>query len=91
MTGQAHWITLAILIFAALPVVFLWARDRSASRKYVIEHSKVRCRARGNQLVQCTVVRDASTGEPTGIQSCSAQPGSIGCDKACLALFAKAA
>ena len=87
MTGQAHWVTLAILILAALPVVFLWARDRRASRKYIVEQRKVRCRARGNELVQCTLVRDAKTGEPIGVQSCTLQPGVVSCEKSCLALF----
>jgi len=91
MTGQAHWFTLAFLILAALPVIFLWVRDRRASGKFRVEHHKVRCRTRGNKLAQCTVVRDASTGESTGIQSCSLQPGSVRCDQACLALFARSA
>jgi len=91
MTGQAHWITLAILILAALPVVFLWARDRRANRRYLVEQRKVRCRVRGNQLVNCTVVRDAKTGTPIGVQSCTLQPEGVGCERECLKILAKAA
>ena len=87
MTGQAHWLTFAILILAALPIIYLWARDRRANKKFVVEHRKVRCRARGNQLAQCTVVRDAKTGEPIGIQSCDLQPGIVSCERSCLVMF----
>ena len=91
MTGQVHWLPLAILIVAAIPIVYLWFRSRREDRKYVVEHTHVRCRARDNQLVDCTVVRDARSGEPIGIQTCSAQPGGVRCDKACLPLFVRAA
>lgn len=87
MTGQAHWLPLATVIFVALAIVYLWIRNRREQRKYIVERSHVRCRARGNQLVECTVVRDARSGEPIGVQTCSAQPGGIHCDKACLPLL----
>ena len=91
MTGQAHWLTFAILVLAALPVLYLWVGDRRANRRYRVEQRKVRCRVRGNQLAECTLVRDAKTGAPIGLQSCTLQPDGIGCDKACLELFAHAA
>jgi hypothetical protein len=91
MTGQVHWLPLALLLLAALPVVYLWIRNRREQRKYKVEHSHVRCRARDNQLVECTVVRDAASGDPIGIQTCSAQPKGVACDKSCLPLFVQAA
>ena len=56
----------------------------------MVEHRHVRCRARENQLVDCRLIRDAKTGEPVGIQSCSAQPGGVHCERECLPLFVKA-
>lgn len=92
MSGQAHWLPIAILIlFAFVPIVYLWFVSRREARKYTVEHAHVRCRERGNQLADCTVVRDAANGEPIGIQACSAQPGDVRCDKACLPLFVHAA
>jgi hypothetical protein len=87
MTGQAHWLPFAILIAAALPLLYLWIRDRREQRKYKVEQTHVRCRARNNQLVDSTVIRDAKTGEPIGIQTCSAQPEGVHCDRACLPLL----
>jgi hypothetical protein len=91
MTGQVHWLPFVILLIAALPIVYLWFRNRRDERKYIVEHHRVRCRARGSQLADCTLVRDANTGEPIGIQSCSAQPGGVRCERECLPLFVKAA
>ena len=91
MTGQVHWLPLAFLLLVALPILYLWMRNRREQRKYTVEHSHVRCRARENQLVECTVVRDAASGAPIGIQTCSAQPKGVGCDKSCLPLFVRAA
>jgi hypothetical protein len=91
MIGEASWVPFAILFLAALPIWYLWIRDRSETRKYVVEHRHVRCRTRDNQLVECTVVRDVKSGEPIGIQSCSAQPDGVRCDKSCLPLFVQAA
>ena len=90
MTGQAHWLPLALLIVAAIPIVYLWFRSRREDRNYIVEHTHVRCRARDNQLMECTVVRDARSGEPIGIHECSAQPGGVRCDKGCLPLFVHA-
>ena len=90
MTGQVHWLPLAILIAAALPILYLWIRDRREQRKYKVEQTHVRCRARDNQLVDSMVVRDAKTGEPVGIQTCSAQPEGVRCDRACLPLLVHA-
>ena len=79
-----------ILLIACLPVVYLWVRNRREEREYLVEHRHVRCRARENQLVDCRLIRDAKTGEPVGIQSCSAQPGGVHCERECLPLFVKA-
>lgn len=91
MTGEVHWLPLAVVFFGALLIAYLWIEDWRAERKYLVEHSHVRCRARGNQLVQCTLVRDAKTHEPIGIRGCSAQPVDVRCGKTCLLLFAHAA
>ena len=91
MTGQVHWLPLVVVLLAALPILYFWFRSRREDRKYLVEQSSVRCRARGNQLVQCTVVRDAATGQPLGIRTCSAIFGEVCCDKACLPLFARTA
>ena len=90
MTGQVHWLPFVILLIACLPVVYLWVRSRREEREYLVEHRHVRCRARENQLVDCRLIRDAKTGEPVGIQSCSAQPGGVHCERKCLQLFVKA-
>jgi hypothetical protein len=91
MTGQAHWLTLAFVFLAALPVVYLWIVGRRADRNYLVDRCNVRCRAKGNHLVQCTLVRDAKTREPIGIRGCSADAsdGPLGCGKTCLPLFAQ--
>ena len=91
MTGQVHWLPFVILLVAALPIVYLWFRNRRNERKYTVKHRHVRCRARGNQLADCTLVCNANTGEPIGIRSCSAQPGVVRCERECLPLFVKAA
>jgi hypothetical protein len=89
MTGEAHWLTLAVLFVVALPVAYLWFRSWREERKYIVEESHVRCRARGNQLAECTLVRDAKTREPIGIRECSARAtaASLDCGKTCLPLF----
>ncbi len=91
MTGQVHWLPLAFVLIGALPFIYFSFRSRREDRAVIAEQSSVRCRQRGNQLVNCTVVRDAATGEPMGIRSCSAISGVVSCNKACLPLFAHAA
>jgi hypothetical protein len=91
MTGEAHWLPIAFLTLSALPVAYLWLRDRREERKYQVEQRCVRCRAKGNQLASCTLVRDAGSHEPIGVRSCSLQPGAVACDKPCLRLFVPAA
>lgn len=89
MTGQVHWITLVIVLIALSPVIAFWVSGRIADRKYRDEESSVRCRAHGNKQANCTVVRDARTGEPVGIKSCSEFPGApaVSCARECLPLF----
>jgi hypothetical protein len=87
MIGEAHWLPLAVVLFASLPIVARWLRARREDDNYRVEQGSVRCRARGNQLAHCTVVRDAKTGEPIGIRACSAIAGEICADKSCLPLF----
>ena len=89
MTGQSTWFSLAILIVASSPVVALWVSGWVADRKYRVEHRHVRCRVGGNQLADCTVVRDAGTNIPIGIRSCSVQPNPemVRCGRACLPMF----
>jgi hypothetical protein len=89
MTGEVHWLPIAVVILAALPLVYLFIRDRIEARKYKVEESNVRCRAHENQLAHCTLVRDAKTGEPIGIRECTAQSPAV-CDQACLPLFIRA-
>jgi hypothetical protein len=86
MTGRVHWLPLAIPIVAALPILYLWIRNRRQERGYVVEHTRALSRT-GQPAGGCTVVRDAASGEPVGIQTCSAARG-VRCDKACLPLFA---
>ena len=87
MTGQAHWLPVAFIALSALPIVYVWLRYRRAARRYHVEETCVRCRAKGNQLAQCTLVRDASTDQPIGIRDCSLQQGVVNCGKSCLPLF----
>ena len=91
MTGQVHWLPLALVLLGALPFLYYSFRAWREDRTVLVEQSSVRCRQRGNQLVRCTVVRDAATGQPMGIRSCSAISGVVSCNKACLTLFAHAA
>jgi hypothetical protein len=86
MTGEVHWLPIAVVFLSALPVVYLFLRGRREDRKFKVEQANVRCRTHGNQLAHCTVVRDAKTGAPIGIRDCTAQ-GSTNCDQACLPLF----
>jgi hypothetical protein len=90
MNGEVHWLPLAMLLAAAFPVAYLFVRGHYQDRKYKVEQKSVRCRTRGNQLVQCTLVRDAKTGLPIGIRDCSAYAGAEGshCERTCLPLFA---
>jgi len=83
MTGEAHWLSLAVVLLAALPVVYFWIRSRREDRKYLVEQGSVRCRTRGDQIVRC-MVRDAKTGQPIEIRTCSAVPGDVCHDKTCL-------
>ena len=91
MTGEVHWLPIAILLVSLVPVVALFLREFREERKYRVENERVRCRARHNQLVQCTLVRDAGTGVPIGIRECTAWAGAEGshCDQTCLPLFTK--
>jgi hypothetical protein len=90
MNGEVHLLPLAVLLAAALPVLYLFVRGLHEERKYKVEQKHVRCRTRGNQLVECTLVRDAKTGVPIGIRECSAHAGAEGshCEMTCLPLFA---
>lgn len=92
MTGQVHWLPIAVVLGAAIPVLWVFVRNRIADRMIKVEQSRVRCRERGNQLAECTLVRDARTGTPMGIRDCSAFAGKEGahCEKQCLPLFARA-
>jgi hypothetical protein len=93
MTGQVHWITLMIVLVAISPVIAFWVFGRIADRKYRNEPSSVRCRTHGNKMVTCTVVRDAKTGEPVGIKSCSEFPDApaVSCARECLPLLKRGA
>ena len=89
MTGEVHWLPLLVVLGATIPVLLALLRNRREGRKFKVELHHVRCRARGNQLAQCTLVRDAKTGAPIGIRDCTAWAGSDGshCEKWCLPLF----
>jgi len=90
MNGQGHWLSIAVLLVAISPIVALWLTGWIADRKYRVEQRHVRCRVHGNEVVQCTVVRDAATSEAIGIRSCSAHanPEDVRCDRNCLPVFA---
>ena len=92
MTGQVHWLPLAVLLATVLSMLYVFVRAKRQELKYAVEAAHVRCRDRGNQLAACTVVRDAKTGVAIGIRECSAHAGKEGghCEKTCLPLFARA-
>ena len=90
MTGQVHWLPLVVVLLAALPILYLAIRSWRDDGTVLVEQGSVRCRQHGNQLVHCTVVRDAATGQPLGIRTCSAVFGEVSCNRACLPLFARA-
>jgi hypothetical protein len=93
MTGQVHWFPIIILLVAVSPVLALWITGWLADRHYRVEHRSVRCRPRGNKLVECAVVREADSGQAIGIRSCTANvnPEDVRCERTCLPLFAKPA
>ena len=91
MTGEAHWLPIAFVALSTLPVALAFLRGRREDRRFSVEKRCVRCRSRGNQLAQCTVVRDADSRQPMGIRDCSLQAGQVACGKPCLRLFAPAA
>jgi len=70
-------------------VAGFWLRDWFSSRLFKVEQTCVRCRERGNKLVQLNLVRDARTGEPIGVQACTGwrKRGEVACCKQCLPLF----
>jgi hypothetical protein len=90
MTGQVHWLPIVLLLVAVSPVVALVVTGWLADRRYFVEQRRVRCRATGNKLVECTVVHDAETSQPIGIRSCSANanPENVRCERTCLPAFA---
>jgi hypothetical protein len=91
MTGQAHWLSLAVLLLATFPLIaWLWLREWREERTLRVEPRFVRCRDRGNRLAQCVLVRDAKSLVPIGIRACSAlpDPQDVRCGKTCLPLFA---
>jgi len=89
MTGQVHWFPFVVLAIAISPVIAFWAWDWYANRRFIVEDCSVRCRGKGNILVECKVVRDAKTGEPIGIRGCTANanPDDVRCNRACLPLL----
>jgi hypothetical protein len=90
MTGQVHWLPLAVVLLSALPFAYVWLREWREERKLRVEPHFVRCRSRGNLLAQCILVSDRKSGVPMGIRSCSAlrDPQDVRCGKTCLPLFA---
>ena len=91
MTGEAHWLPIAFVVLSTLPIARAWYSDRREARRYRVEEKCVRCRAKGNQLASCTLVRDARSRQPIGIRDCSLQADAMGCGKQCLPLFAPTA
>ena len=90
MIGEVHWLPLVMLLASLVPVVYLFIAGRREDRKYAVEQKRVRCRTRGNQLAECTLVLEAATRAPIGIRDCSARAGTEGvhCGSTCLPLFA---
>ena len=90
MTGQVHWFPFIVLAIAVTPVIAFGLYNWYANRRFIIENCSVRCRGKGNILVQCSVVRDAKTGEPIGIRGCTANanPEDVRCNRDCLPLLA---
>ena len=89
MIGQVHWLPFVILLVTLAPVLAFWVYGWREDRRYLVQQGSVRCRSKGNILAQCTVVRDAKSGQPIGIRRCSAcaNPEDVRCERACLVLF----
>jgi len=89
MTGQSHWFPFIVMLVAVSPVIALWLSGWLADRRYRLEERQVRCRSIGNRLVECTVVREAASGQAIGIRRCSAQanPEIVRCERTCLPMF----
>ena len=87
MTGQATWLSLIVILVPVALGALFWLRTFRDARHYTSENTTVRCRQRGNQLAEVAVARDAHTGAPVGILSCSLEPGVVRCNRACLPLL----
>ena len=85
MTGQAHWLPFLFLGISGVGLAALWVTDALAQRGFRREQRRFRCPHTG-KFVDATVVREASTGAPTGVASCSAflDPEKVVCGKDCV-------
>ena len=86
MTGEAHWMTLALLGVAALGVLLLFFFKSRLEHRFRSVFRSTQCPKSGEE-VQLTAVQDARTSEWTGIAACSKfkVAAAITCDRACVA------
>jgi len=87
MSGEAHWLDLAVTLLGAAAIFVLltlvtWHRRQHAKRLRFV------CPSRGEQ-VYCTMLHDELQGRWTEVRSCSAfaDPRKVTCDQECRRLL----
>ncbi len=85
MTGEAHWLTLALLIASAMGVATLFYFAARLNRRYRLRRLRFECPLKAED-VETTMIRDEKTGELTSVQSCShfANPANVTCEQKCI-------
>lgn len=84
-TGPAHWLWLALALFAALSLALPLLVSHLRARELETRTVCMRCPVRDTAVV-CTAVRNRQSGAWTGIRSCSAltPPEEVNCGRSCL-------
>lgn len=85
MTGEAHWLTLALLGLGAIGILVLLYFASRLDWRFRLTRRKLECPVHHEQ-VDITAIRDEKTGQLTSVQSCShfIKPGEVTCAQGCL-------
>lgn len=85
MTGEAHWLTLALIFASGVFVALLSYYVNRIGRRYITHRRNFVCPV-SDETVEGKLIRDEKTRKWTGIVSCSAfaNPASITCDRVCV-------
>ena len=85
MTGEAHWLTLFVLIASAIGIAVLFYFGKLLDRRFRLIGGRLDCPLDAKK-VATTLIRDEKTGQLTSVQSCShfANPARVTCDQHCI-------